>query len=289
LIARAVVFDLHEDRSVVRTLQSHGLDVYLVDWGAPGPDDADIGLEDFVTDWLPRAIAETCAHAGSGQVSLFGYCLGGLFCLWALGGAEPLPVRSLVMVASPVDASRMGMLHRVSQTFAPPPRWARRFGNVRGWMSQVGFWAVAPVAQTKRWTDLVARADDDRYVDQFAAMNAWLGDFADFPSRAFWQLARHHVARNRPARGRFRLAGRFVELMRVRVPVLAFAGDRDRVVLPASVEAISDLVASEDVTVVRAPGGHAGVMGGSRAAKAVWEPAARFLVDRGAAVSVDAA
>ena len=37
LVNRPYMMDLQPDRSLIRGLLAHGLDVYLVDWGYPGP------------------------------------------------------------------------------------------------------------------------------------------------------------------------------------------------------------------------------------------------------------
>ena len=40
LVNRPYMVDLQEDRSLVRSLLDEGVDVYLIDWGYPGPDRA---------------------------------------------------------------------------------------------------------------------------------------------------------------------------------------------------------------------------------------------------------
>jgi len=48
LINKPYILDLQSDRSVVRSLLSRGLDVYLIDWGVPSDADRHLTLADYV-------------------------------------------------------------------------------------------------------------------------------------------------------------------------------------------------------------------------------------------------
>ena len=54
----------------------------MLDWGVPDELDADNDLERYVDGYLPRAVAAVRRESGSDEVTLAGYCLGGV-----LGGA----------------------------------------------------------------------------------------------------------------------------------------------------------------------------------------------------------
>src|SRR5260370_1212813 len=62
LITRPYVLDLLDARSVVRRLLGDGLDVWLLDWGTPGADDAAHGLARYALGVLPR-MAEVARRA----------------------------------------------------------------------------------------------------------------------------------------------------------------------------------------------------------------------------------
>jgi polyhydroxyalkanoate synthase len=53
----AWIFDLLADRSLVRYFLAHGFEVYLIDWGKPTAEDADLSLENYVIDWFPKALS----------------------------------------------------------------------------------------------------------------------------------------------------------------------------------------------------------------------------------------
>ena len=59
LINRPEIFDLRPGNSFVEFLLDEGYDVFLVDWGEPDEEDADMGLAEFVCDELHWAVRET--------------------------------------------------------------------------------------------------------------------------------------------------------------------------------------------------------------------------------------
>src|ERR1700674_1280463 len=56
LMNKASILDLRPGNSFVEHMLQRGYDIYLIDWGSPGPEDSHLGLEDYVLDYLPRAI-----------------------------------------------------------------------------------------------------------------------------------------------------------------------------------------------------------------------------------------
>src|SRR5581483_4186240 len=96
-------------RSVVERLVASGRDVWLIDWGTPERSDDDKPLDYWSLDLLPRAAAEVARQAGTGQVHMLGYCMGGTMALQAMA-AGVLDAASLVSMASPVDFSEGGIL-----------------------------------------------------------------------------------------------------------------------------------------------------------------------------------
>ena len=87
LVSRSYILDLRPGNSLVEYLTAAGLDVYMLDWGVPDDLDADNDLERYVDFYLPRAVKAVRRESGSDEVTLMGYCLGGV--LAALYAAAP--------------------------------------------------------------------------------------------------------------------------------------------------------------------------------------------------------
>ena len=68
LINRPEIFDLRPGNSFVEFLLDEGYDVFLLDWGVPGDEDADMGLDNYVCDELPWAMRETLRASGQEEL-----------------------------------------------------------------------------------------------------------------------------------------------------------------------------------------------------------------------------
>ena len=105
LINRPEIFDLRPGNSFVEFLLEEGYDVFLLDWGVPGDEDADMGIDNYVLDELPWGMRETLRASGQEELSLLGWCIGGsLVAMHAAlepGGAA----RNLVLLTTPVDTT----------------------------------------------------------------------------------------------------------------------------------------------------------------------------------------
>ena len=96
--------DISQERSVVRSLLSKGLDVYLLDWGYPGWEDSSLSLTDYV-NYVRDAIQDIEDKTGKNKVSILGYCWGGIIAL-IYSALNNQNVRNLILMAAPVDFNK---------------------------------------------------------------------------------------------------------------------------------------------------------------------------------------
>ncbi len=78
IMNRPHVLDLRSGHSFVEYIVARGYDVYLLDWGIPGPEDKNLKFDDYAMEYLPRVIRKVKAVSGSQQISMLGWCLGAL-------------------------------------------------------------------------------------------------------------------------------------------------------------------------------------------------------------------
>jgi polyhydroxyalkanoate synthase subunit PhaC len=281
LMVKPFVFDLFPSRSLVKFLLDRGYDVYLVDFGEPDAADSYVTLDDYVLDWIPAACQHVRATAASRELSLLGYCMGGLLAFMYLGVSGDRSVRNLVTIGAPLDVSKMGLFAWAAKMGGGQMEFlSKRIGNVPGGVSSAVFRLMTPAKNITRYADLFMNLWDREYVNGFDAMNQWVSQFIDYPQGAFLQFTRDFMQRNALVRGKMRLGGKVADLERVRANLLAFAGRTDSIAPPAAVRAQIDAVSSEDTTFRLAPGGHMGVFSGASAPKSVWLPTADWLATR---------
>lgn len=282
LMVRPYVYDLRPEHSMVRALRRAGYDVFVVDFGVPAREDATVRLDDYVLDYMPAALAAVRGATGRPDVSLVGYCMGGIFGLLYTSAWEDAHVRNLITIAAPIDFSRMGLLTVLARMANDQVQaLADRIGNIPGQLNSQALKMLAPVKRFTRYADLFVNLWNEEYVRGFEAMNRWANDFIPYPRDAFKQFVREFFRENGLVNG-LRFGERVADLRRIRCALLAFAGLDDQIATPASARVIRDLCASEDFEYVEVPGGHIGVIAGGRARTAVWDKIAAWLRPRSA-------
>lgn len=281
LMVKPFIFDLYPGRSMVEFLLKRGFPVYLVDFGEPDDADAYVTLDNYVVDWMPAACSAVKKSAASSEVSLLGYCMGGLFALSHVAANRDRSVRNIVSIGAPVDAAKMGLFAWMAKLAGGQTEFlVRRIGNVPGGLSSTVFRLLTPMKNVTRYADLFMNMWNHEYVNGFDAMNQWVSQFIDYPQSAFLQFERDFVRRNKLVKGQMAFRGKVADLRHLNAALLVFAGRSDQIAPVPAVRALLDAVGSVDKQFLLVPGGHMGVFAGAGAAEHVWLPAAEWLAAR---------
>jgi polyhydroxyalkanoate synthase len=283
LINRPHIFDLRPGHSFVEYLLGEGFDVYLLDWGLPGPEDSDTGLDYYVCDALPWAMREVRRSSGVDDVTLLGWCIGGTLCAMhaALEGARS-PARNLVLLTTPIDTTQSLYRTWVGPDAFDVDQVTDGWDAVPGVTIDVANKLMKPV--TNLWTAYRRLAESvyDGTVDRegYQSMAKWIADNPAFPARAFREWVTWLYKENRLVRGRLRLRGRRVDLARIEQPLLVITAGSDHIAPPANSLPLLHLTGSSDVLHFDRPGGHIGLMAGSKARNEIWPDVAQWLGTR---------
>jgi polyhydroxyalkanoate synthase subunit PhaC len=171
LISRSYILDLTPGNSFVEQLLDAGFDVYLLDWGEPDERDAGNKLEDYVDDYIPAGIERVLELSGADEVNLFGYCFGGDLTLLYAAHHPDAPLRSLTVLATPVDFRHLGPLADIfSVGRMDVSSVLDRDGNVPPSIVVQGFRTLTPTAEVTRYVSLWERLWNDEYVASYHAM-----------------------------------------------------------------------------------------------------------------------
>ncbi len=280
LVSRSYVLDLYPGNSAIAALVGSGLDVLLVDWGVADEVEACNTLETYVDDYLPEAIAAACEVTGSPDVTLLGYCLGGVLSLLALARDPGLPVRNLALMATPVDFTHMGGLTSLVRAGRlDPDDVLDHTGNVPPEAVERAFRLLKPTAEAAQYANLWQNLWNDEWLEGYQAMGRWTRDHVPFPGAAFRQLAEDLVRDNALMAGTLRLGGRDVSLSAITCPVLNVVAERDHIVPIAAAEPVPALVGSEDAGELRLRAGHVGLVAGRAAAKVTLPGIVQWITD----------
>jgi polyhydroxyalkanoate synthase subunit PhaC len=284
LMNRPSIFDLRPGASFVEHMVGKGYDVFLLDWGCPGPEDAGHGFDTYALDYLPRAIRKMRALTGAERFSMVGWCIGAIITTIYAALRPHDGLENLVLLTAPLDFTRRDKL-----TFArwTDPRWydldlvLEAYGNMPGELIDYGARALKPVENYLTSNLRIAEnLDDPKIVESWHAMNTWVTDLIPIAGAAFRTLIRDLYQDNRLIRGELVVRGERVDLSRIEAKLLTVIAEEDHIVPPCQSETIVDLVGSKDKTLVRVSGGHIGVMAGSGAKKGTWPKIESWLAAR---------
>ena len=91
LVSRSYILDLRPGNSAVEYLVDAGFDVFMLDWGVPDELDATTASSTYVDEYLPRAVAAVRRETGCDEVTMAGYCLGGVIAMLYAAAAADAP------------------------------------------------------------------------------------------------------------------------------------------------------------------------------------------------------
>ena len=282
LVSRSYILDLRPGSSLVEFLTGAGLDVFLLDWGVPDELDADNDLERYVDFYLPRAVAAVRRESGCDEVTLAGYCLGGILAALYAAGHDDAAVRNLILMATPIDFDEMGaMVAFLREGRLTASELVDDTGNVPADVLYSGFYMQAPTTEIAQKATLLENLWNDEFVEGFQTMAQWSRDHVPFPGALFRQLVEEFVRKNVLMTGSIRLGDRKVHLANARGNVLNAMAERDNVVPPSAVEPVMQLVGDparrEEL---RLPGGHVTFGTGRSAVKHTMPKLAEWIIDR---------
>lgn len=263
IVSRSYILDLSPGRSFIENMLGHGVDVFLLDWGEPDAVDSKNTMETYTDNYMPRAVRAACQAAGSDEVDVLGYCFGGTISVLGVAGNPEMPVRNLSVMATPIDFGKMeGLIRALERGNLDVEDVIDETGNVPAETVYRAFAILRPTSEVFKYADIWERLWSDEFVDGYQAMGQWLRNQVPFPGATARQLADLLMQRNSLASGTIPLGGRDVHLADIKAPLLNVMAEADHLVPPVVSEGLGDLVGSDDVTDLRIPAGHVGLVMG---------------------------
>ncbi len=274
LINRPYVLDLMPGNSLVEYLVNHGFDVFMLDWGIPGDEDSNLTFENYVLDYMPRAVKKVLRTAHAEEFTLLGYCMGGTMAAMYTALFPGKPLRNLILMTAPIDftAENTGLYGLwTNEKYLNPDHMAAAFGNIPGDLVDTGNRLAKPVTNyVGSYVTMWDRILQGKPMDTWLAMNKWVNDGIPFPGAAFRQWIREFYQQNKLVKGEIRLRGMRVDLSAINCAVLNIAGKKDHICTLPQAEATMNLISSEDKEFFVLDAGHVGLLTGSDAKKSLW-------------------
>ena len=284
IMNRPHVLDLRPGHSYVEYMLRHGYDLYLLDWGAPGPEDKNLTFDDYTLEYLPRVVRKMKKVAGVEQFSMLGWCLGALISTMYAALRPDDGLKNLVLLTAPLDFADKtagGFTRWTSNPAFNADTIVANLGNVPGEMIDSGAKMLKPIenyfgSYTMLWDNI----ENPGTTDAWHAMNTWVRDIIPMAGGAYQQLINDFYKENRLMEGTLKLRGESVELKNLRANVMNVIAEADHITPPCQSERVMDLISSQDKEIFRVRGGHIGIMAGRGAERNTWPHIESWLAAR---------
>ncbi len=275
------IFDLARGQSLIEFLCQRGYDVYVMDWNAPGPDEKRLKIEDYTLDFIPDCIRRVQQHSGVDDVTLVGYCMGGVLASIYAALHPRGPVRNLVGFTVPIDFRELKAFRAIAD-----PRYfdvdllIDTLGYMPPDLIKGAFSAIRPggavAARIRLWDNMW----NDEYVKGYRMMDRFGTDTLPLAGEYFRQTVKELFWKNGLHDGTLRIGGRPVQLKAIQVPTLSMVAKYDHIVPPAAAAPLIEQIASRDKEQIVLPGGHVSLVAGPNAVKRMWPALDNWLARR---------
>ena len=278
LINRATVLDLSPDRSFLRALAQEDIATYLLDWGAPGPEELTYDVGAYIARVLLPAL-HAVAMRERAPVHLAGYCLGGTLSM-APAVLAPSHVAGLILLAAPWDFHADNAPSRAMMTNMRPLLEMMLAANNGAPVDllQALFASLDPSLVGRKFRAFADLAPASEEAKRFVALEDWLNDGVPLSAGVARQCLFEWYGANAPLLKQWRVGDTVIDPAKVAVPALVMIPSQDRIVPPRSAAALADALPNAEA--IQVPLGHIGMMAGGGAPKVTFAPVVRWLQNR---------
>ena len=268
---RGYILDMVPGQSFVEFLLKRGYDVYMLDWNAPKPEEKSLGMENYVLDFIPDAVRRVQEDSGVEDVSVIGYCFGGVLSLLYGSIFHDGPMKNLICFTTPVDFYQM----KLFANFAD-----RRHFNVDHLVDSVGnlppelilqsFEMLRPASRAVSHVQLWENIWNDEFVKSFRMFDRWATDILPLAGEYFRTITKDLMWDNKLLNDTMTVGGRPARLDKITVPILHAVAEHDHIVPYDAAKHLISKVGSADKEEVILKGGHVSLIAGPNAARRLW-------------------
>lgn len=278
LINRHYILDLLPETSIIRYFQQLGFDVYATDWRMPTIKDEDMQLASYAHDYLENAVDKVEEVTGSRNVTLFGYCWGGILSL-IYSAMHPKNVKNLILHATPADFGKTPTVLESWIKDLDVKKFVNTFGNVPSSFLNIAFMLRNPLEAALKYQFYFSQPRSIKEITQFFAVESWLYDSVPIIGKTFEKIIDDIYKKNLLIQNKMIVGGNLVDLKNITVPVLNIVGTNDDLVSAESSRTIIDVVASTDKQTIEFPTGHVGLCISKTAHKKLWPDVGKWLIE----------
>ncbi|MEQ8857434.1 MAG: alpha/beta fold hydrolase [Pseudomonadales bacterium] len=278
---KAYVFDLAPGQSMVEYLLKNGFDVYVIDWEPPRPEEKNLDLADYTQDFIPTCVREVQRDSGEEDISIVGYCMGGVLSLIYAATHTDGPMKNLACLTTPVDWSEMGLTRIWSdEKHFDVDRLVDTLGIVPEDVVTASFEMLRPAQRAAGQIRVWEQIWNDDFVKSFRAFERWGNETLPLAGEYFRQTTKELMWGNKLFKGELMVGGRRADLKNITVPIMVAMAEHDHIVSYAASKPLLELVGSQDKEELVLKGGHVSLIAGPNAVRRMWPRLNHWLAER---------
>jgi polyhydroxyalkanoate synthase len=280
LVNRQYMLDLQPDRSIVRNLLQHGMDLYIIDWGYPTKADMYLTMDDYINGYLDTCVDFIRETTKNDKINLMGICQGGTFSA-IYSALNPEKVKNLVTLVAPFDFSTNDALLFRWSKYMNGDALADAYRVIPGDFMNGGFLMLMPFTlNIRKYVDMLDVLEDKEKLLNFLRMEQWIFDSPGQAGECLRQFLKDCYQDNKLVKGELKVGDKTVDLKNITMPILNIYASADHLVPPSATKPFNDLVGSTDKKLYEFKGGHIGVFVGSKSQKELAPTVAAWLHER---------
>ncbi len=281
-VAKGFILDLAKGQSLVEYLLLQGYDVYMIDWVAPRKEHAHIGLDNFVCDVISDAVEKVLETAGEPDVTLIGYCMGGMLAAMYTALNPRGVIKNLACFTTPVNSDGMTLYKQWANAKSfDIDRLVDELGVIPRDMVNASIQALRPLQKSAGQLNMLNNVQNDAFVKAHLRFDRWATDQLPIPGEVARSMFKDFIMENKFANNALQLRGETVDLGKIKVPFLHVAAEYDHIVPTAASKDLISMVGSKDKQEIVVQGGHVSLVAGGNAIYRLWPKLDEWLRERG--------
>jgi polyhydroxyalkanoate synthase len=278
---KAYVFDLAPGQSMVEYLLKEGFDVYVIDWEPPLPEERGLSLADYTQDFIPTCVQMVIDDSGEPDISIVGYCMGGVLSLIYAASHTDGPLKNLACLTTPVNWAEMGLTRIWSdEKHFDVDRLVDTLGVIPQDFVQASFEMLRPAQKSASQIRVWEKMWDDEFVKSYRAFDRWGNETLPLAGEYFRDTTKELMWANKLYKGDLMVNGKTAKLSDIKVPIMAAMAEHDHIVAYDASKPLLDLVGSKDKEEIVLKGGHVSLIAGPNAVRRMWPKLAEWLGER---------
>src|SRR6202007_2183133 len=200
---RGYILDMVPGMSFIEFLLKRGYDVYMLDWTAPRPEEKSLSMEDYVLDFVPDCVRRVREDSGEQDVSVIGYCFGGVLSLLYGSIFNDGPMKNLICFTTPIDFREMKLFSNFAdRRYFDVDRAIDASGNMPPELILSSFEMLRPASRTVSQMQLWENIWNDDYVKSYRMFDRWATDVLPLAGEYFCTITKALMGENNIYSGR---------------------------------------------------------------------------------------